>query len=550
VSAVVEDCAEAFLRLAAPEHQETARDWLRRGDRPDGWAHLQQAFLDMVDRYVAAEMARPADHIISCHEAGGNWRIAFPHLAVRYEPGVVEHLGKVLAARRAFTDADYFHGYHDKHEVHHEIETFLYFQIPLLYLEADSSAAALASIEDVAEHVGNWVEGVPPWYDWQTHGFRSTWLGTRVVRDYPPHDYQEANHFRIVDLCIAAYAAARKERYLSLAVDYAGRWCEHIETHHAAGQVIPCHILPAGAARTEMGRAGANRDETRYQVFYSVAALNTAFDILGALMDLYRLTGTERYLRCYRLLLDQFFAHGQGGRPAMAHEGGEWMVRRDRGPFGPGSAIGQWAAFPARLALKHDVVTGEERYRRAVLDWARAVDEHREWADQCMTDVMIAAHYYTGDPAWLRRACEMALRTWAVCEDNMGDRDGLATNCSAVTRYGSKFMMEQLYQPLLGGCDWGTRGSMPVRVLAHRVGEATGLPHDAGFRLWRRGPGAHAFEAVNTGGSPVSWSLGSADPDRPFARVELQAEGAWRTAIGGRITLAAGQRAVGRIVTS
>ena len=52
---------------------------------------------------------------------------------------------------------------------------------------------AIASVEDFAHHLGNWVDGVPDWYDWKTHNFRSTWLGTREIRGFQPYDYQEAS---------------------------------------------------------------------------------------------------------------------------------------------------------------------------------------------------------------------------------------------------------------------------------------------------------------------------------------------------------------------
>ena len=133
----------------------------------------------------------------------------------------------------------------------HEPETFLYLQAPFMHLTGDPKA--VSSVEDFAHHVGNWAEGVPEWYDWETHGFRSTWLGTREVRNVPPFDYQEANHFRFTASGLAAYVGTGDARYLEVAEDYADRWCTHIETYAARGEPIPCSILPEGARRQEMG---------------------------------------------------------------------------------------------------------------------------------------------------------------------------------------------------------------------------------------------------------------------------------------------------------
>ncbi len=451
------NAANLFLDHAVQHRRWQVEDWLA----DPSWDSRRDRFLDLIDAYAQDEIAKGPHHLIQYHEAGGNWRIIFPHLRVRPNRCVRRHLAEVVAARQRYVDENYRHGYPDECEVHHDTETFLYFQIPLFHLGGGGSDEVLRSICTVADHCGNWTPGVPSWYDWADHGFVSTWLGTKTVRDRPPFDYQEANHFRLIDLCTTAFVGTQEARYLKLAEDYASRWCEHIEAF-SSGTPIPCHILPPGAVLEELGHAGAATRDDIYQIFYAIMACNTAYDIGMALLDLHMLTEKREYLSAFRKLLGSFFLNAKDGRPPRSFAGGRWTydpvgIVRDN----LSAAVNQSAVFVARMALKHDMATGTHTYREPMLAWAAAVDEESHTIDQAACDQMVAAHYYTGDTAWLSRGYAMALRTWAVCEDNNGAHGGNGDNCRSTTRYGSKFMMESLYCPLLKTCDWGTRGNLP-----------------------------------------------------------------------------------------
>jgi len=533
---------DAFLALADPSVREHFEVLLRRGS--GSWAGMQQAFLDMIDEYVDAERAKPIEDHIETHEAGGQWRIAFPHHAARGDDRIAERLRETMAARKGYQDGRLHHGFSDCAEVHHEIETFLYFQIPLFYSGLPGSEVALESIVDVAHHLGNWVDGIPSWYDWETHGFRSTWLGTREVRDFPPHDYQEANHFRFVNLAIAAHVGTEDRRYLDLATDYADRWCGHIEDLAGRGEPIRCSILPEEAAAGEMGFGGKRRDDDKdYKVFYSTVSANTAYDVATALMDLWRVTGTERYLDAARAMIDQFFDHGADGRPAVRYKDGEWQtesptddeVRRFMGNM-------QSSCMIARPALRHDMITGTDRYRQHILDWARVIDEESNRPDQMMADVLVAAHYHDGDEAWLERAYAMAVRVAAVLETDDGFHQ-----CSASSRQGSKFLMPLLYQPLLGGMDWGTRGNLPLLRLKHESGKGVGLPPSVAFRTWRTDGSALSFTARNAGDQAAAWQVHSAKRNGRAIHVEMPGETGRPDA---DITLDPGAETTGRITFS
>jgi len=534
---------ERFLSFAAPEYRHKYDAALSCIGKPDGWAKLQQAFLGMVDDYVDKELEKPADgNSIDKHEAGGQWRIGFSHYAARGDKRIVQRMAELMAARRKFTDGKFFHGFPDCQETHHEIETFIYFQDPLSYLKVDGSAAALSSIEDVAHHVGNWVKEVPAWYDWDRHGFVGTWLGTRAVRNFPPYDYQEANHWRHMGNVMAAYMGTGRERYLEVMEDYARTWCTHIEKLATTGEPIRCSILPEAvkAAGEGYGRY-KDPDLKEYKVFYSTVASNTAYDVGGVLLDLYRVTGKERYLRCMEAMLDQFYANGVDNRPALAFKEGQWQIVK---PLDDPTAM-RWASqdvvFIARMSVRHDMVTGFDTYKQRILNWAGAIDEETNDRDSMVADLMTAAHYYTGDAKWLARGYAMALRAAAVAE-----ADDHFHQCNSRSRQGSKFLLELLYQPMLGGCEQGTRGNIPVRRFKHICQGVDRLPEGVSFRTWKIDSVTDGFEAVNLGNQPARWQLSGCTTERNLLKVDAGE----REAVGGDLTAAPGGAVSGRLLWS
>lgn len=451
------ECPELFLDLAEPEYQSVCRDWLGETKGDTSWAYRQLSFLKMVDSYISDELDKPVDHRINTHEAGGRWRIAFPHVRTRVNDSKIrKRMAEVMEARRKFTDENYFHGYRDETESHHQIETFIYFQNPLFYLDSLGSQAALSSIEDVAHHAGNWVSDIPDWYNWDKHEFRSYWLGTRSTRDYPPYDYQEANHFRIISTVVVSYLGTKNERYLELAVDYANRWCDYIEKCMETEDFISTIIVPEHAD-IKMG------SDSKYSYSEPTVSANRAYDLFGGLIDIWRITGNNRYRDCARALLDQFFEHStEEGYPpyganktrgwgsgfdepkksyrfkllALGPEGKEWrqmMVAYEPGDLTPVSMIGEGPTYLSRMALRYDFLTGENRYKKAILSWADNIDENTYMEHQMKADLLAAAHWYTGDSDLLKRGYAMALRTWSILEPFDGKM------CGCGTRYSSKF---------------------------------------------------------------------------------------------------------------
>lgn len=426
------------------------------------WTDLRHAFLEVMSDYGTDLCHKPDDWFISSHEAGGAWRPIFSHLQYQeHAAWWTRKMAAVMRERRQYAQSTFWHGFPDEAEVHHEIETFIYFQMPLWHHRLPGHELALESILDVAEHVINAVDDVPPWYDWNNHRFRSTYLGTRTIRDGRPFDHQEGNHWRFADLALTAYRATLNTGYLEMVSGYAQTWCRHISAEHARDEVIRCSILPAGAKATEMCHSGTQDNLIQdYQIFYRTAAANTAYDIACGLLDVYRTTGNDECRRCAAWMLDQFFANAHEHRPATYYSEGAWnRPSVPQAELSLKTTISQMETFLARAALRYDIVTAENRYKDAMVAWANAIDEERWLADQTLIDPLIAAWHYTQNENYLYRAFAMALRLWAVTHD-IHDYH----MCSTMNCYGSKFLMESCYFPITGQWDSGTRGNLPLRT--------------------------------------------------------------------------------------
>jgi hypothetical protein len=504
---------ECWLEFAPPRYREKCRQNLQNLHKPDGWTTIQRSFYEVTDDYLKKELTKPADANIGLHEAGGQWRIAFPHLDVCGDTlGISDRLAETMSARIIWTGENFFHGFPDCAEVHHQIETFVYFQLALFYSKGPGWEMALESIEDVAHHMGNWESGVPDWYNWDTHRFVSMYLGTREVRNFAPYDYQEANHFRFIDVLIAAYVGSGKQRYMELLCDYADTWCEHIERSAEAGLPIRCQILPGEVETREMGGSGQKKvtEDKTYVVFYGTVSSNTAYDVVGGLQDIYRLTGNQRYLLDSRLMLDQFFGHGNGGKPAAGYRSGAWVGQSAAEDTIYWSYFGnaQVYSYLSHMALRHDMITGENYYKEHILNWAKQINEFLVPYHQMAPDLLVAAHYYDGDPSWLARAYAMGIRVAATLENN--DSYG---QCGGGGRQSSRMLIQHLYQPAAGGCEWSIRGNMPIWRIKHISPAADtganerGLSRDVAFRTWRNDSTSDNFEAVNMSDKPIEWQI-------------------------------------------
>jgi len=215
-------------------------------------------FLDEVKGWVGACMARYGE----AEPTGGHDQLTY---TVGWEP-YVRHVddGQALSflARARDQVAAHFsgngmwvHGYWKTQEAHHGTEHFELFLGTLARLDPTDERTR-AQLLDAAEHIGNWVDEIPAWYDEETGLFRSFYLGTEYVGD----EGSQANvaaHLRFANICLIAYELSRGARYLRFAEAYLGRWAEAILASPEGA--IPTGLTPSGPVYAGRGPEGYHR---------------------------------------------------------------------------------------------------------------------------------------------------------------------------------------------------------------------------------------------------------------------------------------------------
>ena len=302
------------------------------------------------------------------------------------------------------------------------------------------------------------------------------------------------------------YTLTDDKRYLDLINDYCVRWCEHIESFPPEGP-IPCSILPEGAEFVEMNYAGIFKDTGKYQIFYATVAENTLFDIVVGFFNAYRLTENKRYLEAAEKMIGQFILNGDGVRPASRYTNGQWVSRKGRTEYDELVQVDFFhsGSMIPHLAVLHSQITGETKYMDLILNWAKDIDEVHNYNDQTCIGLLCAAHYFDGDPKWLDRAYQMALRAYPLSEG-----DDQYHQCNSTKRQGSKNTYLALYFSMVGGIDFATRGSLASQKLRYYTDGKLGLDKDIAIRVWMVEPDKFAYEAVNMGGKDLSFEAKSA----------------------------------------
>lgn len=263
------------------------------------WQDVQQWIHDCIARYTDA----PATDV---HDQGTYTTGWEPYIRLRGDDDALAFLHKLRdEIRDHFIDTDQWqHGYWRMQEAHHGTEHFELFLGMLLRLDPQD-ARTQTQILDAAEHLGNWVEAVPPWFDWESGLFRSSFFGTDGVQTEPGMALNMPDHFRCVNISLLAYDAAQQPRYLDLARTHAARW---------ADAILADERLPIGLDASGPLRDFTPETERLYRSFVGQAGLlQTNLDraenflcsnATGALITLWQQTGEPRFRHAAERLLD------------------------------------------------------------------------------------------------------------------------------------------------------------------------------------------------------------------------------------------------------
>ncbi|MFH1567533.1 MAG: hypothetical protein ABIL09_05975 [Gemmatimonadota bacterium] len=480
-----------------------------------------------------------------CANGGGedeaNYALAFfPHYLVTRDPAILERCRSLLADLGAWVRAEGVHGYEPEAEAHHGTEPYILF-LPRYAGLCPEDGAAAALIEDAAHHIGNWVDGVPAWYDYGRDCFYSYFLGTRSVGQDPAHAHELAEHFRFIHLALAAHRILGAGPYADWALRYGRRRAERLLA--AEGPVPLLWSLEgqglgwADLASRQLRSMAASSHHVEGDPLAGIENL-LASGAVQALGDLYALSGDAVFqAAAHRLveplvpeLLDPF---ADPAAVALAHY---------RLAFGDTSLDGDMAAVlndaPPPSTREWALVLPEARRRREpgvgkrndMLYWG-------EWADdgsarplrEPSTAALALGYELTGDPAWAERALGQAARKLAMARRVLrGGREHADMGgaiCSVAAGHGRNWgagAVTGCYGPLL----MGTRDAfgMVAPALEFVDGDLPAPLPEGTLSLVRR-PGTRRLEITlyNDGDEPVevAWRLAAqrhgapVSPDTP-----------------------------------
>ncbi|MHB0935790.1 MAG: hypothetical protein ACYC6A_05320 [Armatimonadota bacterium] len=241
-----------------------------------------------------------------CHDQGTYTTAWAPWIATHADSGVMDFL---RVQRDRIRDhfagtGQWEHGYWTMQEAHHGTEHYELFLGALWRLDPED-VETVAQLVDAAEHLGNWVPSVPPWFDWETGLFRSMHFGIHGVWEDPGETINTAEHFRCINISLLALGMTGDPRYLALARAHGSRWAAAILT----GESLPVGLLPDGPVYALVGET-----ERMYRAFAGMAGVLDdpvectenllASGAVGALLRLWSLTGEGDYRAAAERLLD------------------------------------------------------------------------------------------------------------------------------------------------------------------------------------------------------------------------------------------------------
>ena len=189
-----------------------------------------------------------------------------------------------------------YHGFYPDADmdIEHSFENWTEFMTDLARVTGDEKA--IAAIEDVVHHLGNWVPGIPEWYNWKTHRFTSEWLGTRKVRNFPPYDATTYWDARAAELALTYFELKGDRKYLDWAADYAGEWARVLLEAKDTG---PWCLFPITDREEIKRRYGAYPEDFQTRNKGWLGEMGRLF------LHLYRLTKDERFQRAALKIIEQ-----------------------------------------------------------------------------------------------------------------------------------------------------------------------------------------------------------------------------------------------------
>ena len=296
--------------------------------------HACQRFLDDLRRWAYASIDRYTDAPATDVHDQGTYTTGWEPLL---HAGADERILCFLQQKRDRI-RDHFnrtqqwrHGYWRMQEAHHGTEHYELFLGALQRVLPDDRETA-RQLHDAAEHMGNWSNAAPDWFNWDRRRFHSLFFGADGLRTEPGMALNTPDHLRCINICLLAASQPETEtardRYIELATAYAGEWADAI----LAGDALPIALTTDGVLYEFSAE-----DKALYYSFMGEAPdlqaeADRAENLLGSdavntFLRLWRESGEPRFRQAAERLLGA--AVRTAGRP------GRWRGRRCRAGLSP-----------------------------------------------------------------------------------------------------------------------------------------------------------------------------------------------------------------------
>jgi hypothetical protein len=387
------------------------------------WAGPSMQLRREMDAWIASSLAMQ-EHVpfLGVHDEGSFVASWLAHYLLTHDGAILQFARRLRDGFAAWSEGHLHHGFAPEGEAHHQTEFFTQFLVRLWHVAPDDLTGAL--IADAAEHVGNWVEGIPQWYDTERNVFRAWHVGTVRTGE---EGFEVPDHFRLIQLALAGFAVTQDQRYLDLSLRWVGRWAEEIVASEpepptslvtGPGAVDPAVLETArGVAHAGGGRAGL------VEPFVAAGAVDV-------LLDLYELSGPALLANAARVLcaaLADEIADPYANPPgALLHRyrlvTGDTSL--DRRILGALSALPEETADRMAMVLEEPSpgpVPGVGK-RSDMVRWAYRDEGGGLREETCPApSALMLAYEITGSVEYASRALELAARRLRLARQAMGD---------------------------------------------------------------------------------------------------------------------------------
>ncbi len=491
-----------------------------------------------MDQWLKQSMALDPPGPNGGGEDEANYTLAwFPHYLVTGDKTVLKHFGDLKSALAGWVERECLHGYEPEAEAHHGTEPFLLFLPRYIDLVPDDQEAR-SMLVDAAEHIGNWVEEIPAWYDYARDTFCGYYIGSRTVHNDRETAYEVAEHFRFIHISLATYRITGEERYLDWSLRYGRKRAERII---AAKSPMP--LL------WDLDGNGLGESEVEARKLHRIAAHGThhlsgdplagienllASGAIYALGDLYHLSGDTIFRDAAKRIVEPLIESVLD----PYHDPGAAAISYYRWTFGDtafDSCIrDQLDGVPP--APEHLALIFPQEVRRRELGVGRRADMAYwgEWSDdgsvqpirEPSTAAMTLAYQITGSPEFAMRAFRSALTRLRIARRVLrGGREHADMGgaiCSVAAGHGRNWghgAVTSCYGPLLLGTRELQSAVVPTLEVQAQEGK-NHLPQNLLSLIRPPVDGQGDVLFYNGGDSTLSFSW------RP--KTDIEAESDWR----------------------